>query len=163
MRVIQAQTLTAVEIEHEADAKTKRDILGKLMITIVGALPAIAFSDYADYAVRERVSEGLNLAGAAKTLVNDNVKKAVPDFSKGWTGQELNGLTHFVGTIKISPSTGVITIIYTEQAKNISMTLTPYADGTNLVAGTIPFEAIRWRCAVGDAGNNKYVPTNCRV
>jgi len=141
----------------------KGHVLGKLMITIIGILPAIAFSECPGHVIRERVSEGLNLATAAKTLVSDNVKKAAPELSKGWTSQRMSGLTHFVNSIWVNPSSGVITIMYTEQANNIRIMLIPSADGASLVAGTTPFEAISWRCAVANASDDKYVPSNCRV
>ena len=138
-------------------------MLGKLMIAFIGISPAIAFSDNAGHAIREKVNAGLNIAGAAKTLVNDNVKKAVPDFSRGWTSQDLSGLNHFVHSIMIDPDSGVITVNYTEQAKKISISLIPSADGADLVAGKTPLEDISWRCAVSNAGDNQYVPDNCRL
>ena len=138
-------------------------MLGKTMIAIIAFSPAIAFSDNQDHAVRERVNAGLNIAGAAKTLVNDNVKNAAPDFSRGWTSQGMSGLNPFVHSIMIDPDSGVITVNYTEQAKKISRSLIPSAGGAGLVAGKTPFEDIIWRCAVSDAGSNKYVPDNCRL
>ena len=130
---------------------------------IIGVVPAIALSDFADYAIRERVNEGLTLAAAAKVLVNDNAKKAVSDFSRGWTAQEMGGLNHFVNSISISPSTGAITIVLSEEAKNIRILLTPSSGGASLVAGMGPFAEISWSCEVGDATFNKYVPQNCRA
>ena len=143
--------------------KRHGDILGKLMIGIIGISPAIAFSDNEDHAIRERVSAGLNLAGAAQTLVNDNVRKASPDFSRGWTSQKLSGLNHFIDSIRIDSTSGVITVNYTERAKKISISLTPTAGGEGLVAGRTPFEDISWRCAVSKADDNKFVPDSCRL
>ena len=138
-------------------------MLGKAMIAIVALAPAIAFSDNQDHAIREKVSAGLNIAGAAQTLVNDNIRKAAPDFSRGWTSQELSGLNNFINFIRIDPATGVITVNYTEQAKKISISLIPSAGGTGLIAGRTPSEDISWRCAVSNAGDNKYVPDDCRL
>jgi len=109
------------------------------------------------------VNQGLNIAGAAQTLVSDNVRKAAPDFSKGWTSQELSGLNPFLRSVRIDPDTGVITVNYTEQAKEIIIKLTPSAGGAGLVGGTTPLEDISWRCAVSNPGANKYVPDDCRV
>jgi type IV pilus assembly protein PilA len=141
----------------------KGEVLGKSLIAILAIAPAIAFAENADHAVRERVSQGLNIAGAAKTLVSDNVRKAAPDFSKGWTSQELSGLNAIVHSVKIDPDTGVITVNYTEQAKKIIISLTPSAGGTGLVAGTTPLEDISWHCAVSNPSVNKYVPDDCRM
>jgi len=141
----------------------KGGLLSKSMIAIIGISPAIAFADNSGHAIRDKVNQGLNIAGAAQTLVSDNVRRAAPDFSRGWTSQELSGLNHFVHSIMINPATGVITVNYTEQAKKISISLIPSAGGAGLVAGKTPLEDISWRCAVSDASNNKFVPDNCRM
>jgi type IV pilus assembly protein PilA len=138
-------------------------MLGKLMIAVVGVSPAIAFSDNQDHAIRERVSAGLNIAGAAQTLVNDNMHKASSDFSRGWTSQGLKRLNPVVDTIRIDPASGVITVSYSELANGVSVTLTPSADGAGLVAGQVPLEDISWRCSVDNASNEKYVPEFCRM
>ena len=141
----------------------KGGLLGKSMIAIIAISPAIVFADNPGHAIRDKVNQGLNIAGAAQTLVHDNVRKAAPDFSKGWTSQEMSGLNHFVHSIMINPATGVITVNYTEQAKKISLSLIPSAGGAGLVAGKTPLEDISWQCAVSDASNNKFVPDNCRM
>jgi len=143
--------------------KQQEGMLANLMIAIIALTPSVAFSGNEEHAVRERVSEGLNIAGAAQTLVKDNARKAVPDFSQGWTSQELSGLNQFINSIRIDPASGVITVTYTELARQISISLTPSADGAGLVAGRIPSEDISWRCVVSDAGDNKFVPDNCRL
>jgi len=141
----------------------KGGVLGKSLIAIIAISPAIAFSDEQGHAIRDKVNQGLNIAGAAKTLVNDNMRKAAPDFSKGWTSQELSGLNAIVHSVKIDPDTGVITVNYTEQAKKIIISLTPSAGGAGLVAGTTPLEDISWHCAVSSPSANKYVPDDCRM
>ena len=73
---IHTQTLTVREIEHETTAK--KGMLGKSMIAIIGISPAIAFSDNLDHVIRDKVNQGLNVAGAAKTLVSDNVRRRLP-------------------------------------------------------------------------------------
>ena len=143
--------------------KQKGEMLGKMILAAFAIAPAAAFSENADHAIRERVNQGLNIAGAAKTLVSDNVRKAVPDFSRGWTSQEMSGLNQIINTIRIDPATGVITVNYTEQAKKIILTLIPSAGGARLVAGTTPLEEISWQCAVSNASANKYVPDDCRM
>ena len=144
-------------------ALQKKGVLSKSMIAIIGISPAIAFSDNLDHVIRDKVNQGLSIAGAAQTLVSDNVRSAAPDFSKGWTSQELSGLNPYLRSVKIDPDTGVITVNYTEQAKKISISLIPSAGGAGLVAGKTPLEDISWQCAVSDASNNKFVPDNCRM
>jgi len=137
--------------------------LGRSLIAIIAISPAIAFSDDQGHAIRDNVNRGLSIAGAAQTLVSDNVRKAAPDFSKGWTSQELSGLNAIVHSVKIDPASGVITVNYTEQAKKIIISLTPSAGGAGLVAGTTPLEDISWHCAVSNPSVNKYVPDDCRM
>ena len=40
-----------------------------IVVAIIGILAAIAIPAYQDYTIRSQVSEGLNLASAAKTAV----------------------------------------------------------------------------------------------
>jgi len=43
-----------------------------IVVAIIGILAAVALPAYQDYTIRARVSEGLNLAGSAKSLVADS-------------------------------------------------------------------------------------------
>src|ERR671912_535767 len=44
-----------------------------IVVAIIGILAAIALPAYQDYTIRARVSEGLVVAGAAKTTVSENI------------------------------------------------------------------------------------------
>lgn len=141
-----------------------------IVVAIIGILAAIAVPAYQDYTVRAKVSEGLSLAGAAKTTVAENAASAAP-FAAGYTSP----VTKNVSGISINQTTGVITITYTAAAGGATnantITLTPsYKGGTNgttvtALAGTandsvVPTNAIEWTCA--GTMPTKYRPSNCR-
>ena len=137
-------------------------IFGLLMVIFIGTVPAIALSDGADNTVRYGVNQGLTIAAAAKNVVKDNIKKGEPDLSKGWIAQYLRKLNPTVDSVKIDPSTGKISISFSEQTKNIGITLTPSVAGENIVVGNTSPDDINWRCIVSDVSYNKYVPSDCR-
>ena len=131
-----------------------------IVVAIIGILAAIAVPAYQDYTVRAKVSEGLVLASAAKTTVAENAANANADLSLGW---DFANPTDVVDTIEVDTDNGTITVTYTAVAQSIVVTLTPEAGGAAIAAGTAPTDAIEWVCAVDDAANNRYVPSNCRI
>ena len=137
-------------------------IIGILMVVFIGTVPAIALSDGADNTVRYGVNQGLTIAAAAKHVVKDNIKKGETDLSRGWIAQYLKKLNPTVDSVKIDPSTGKISISFSEQTKNIGITLTPSVAGKNIMVGNTSPDDVNWRCTVSDVGYNKYVPSDCR-
>lgn len=131
-----------------------------IVVAIIGILAAIAIPAYQDYIVRARVTEGLNLASAAETTVAENAENGQTNLVLGWTAPQS---TTNVSTVAVDSSTGVITVTYTPAAKSVVLTMTPSVDGSGLTAGTVPSDAITWKCAVSDATNDRYVPSNCRI
>lgn len=128
-----------------------------IVVAIIGILAAVAIPAYQDYTVRARVTEGLSLASSAKVAVSENAMNGAADLSAGWTQPSA---TSNVSSVAVASNTGVITITYTSQAQNVSITLTPQTSGGALVAGTVPTDSITWSCdTTTDA---KYVPAECR-
>ncbi|HZR02500.1 MAG TPA: pilin [Burkholderiales bacterium] len=132
-----------------------------IVVAIIGILAAIAVPAYQDYTVRARVTEGLVLGSAAKNTIAENAAAGAADLALGWTAPSA---TKAVQSVAVNSNTGVITITYTAAAQAVVLNLTPESPvGTALAAGTVPTDAITWKCEVTDATKNKYVPANCRI
>ena len=85
-----------------------------IVVAIIGILAAIAIPAYQDYAIRAKVTEGLNLADSAKTAVAESfqsggltgLKAAAASWNLAFTP------TKYVTTIKVGTGTGVIVVSY---------------------------------------------------
>ena len=129
-----------------------------IVIAIIGILAAIAIPAYQDYIVRTKISEGLNMAGAAKlavaetydstgTLPADNGAAGLP------TATSITG--SYVTSITVT--TGVVDILY-----NSSVGGNPTANATTMTLTPSTSEgSMMWDCTGGMA--NKYRPANCRT
>ena len=128
-----------------------------IVIAIIGILAAIAIPAYQDYIVRSKVSEGLNMAGAAKLAVAETYDSAgsFPD------DNDAAGL----------PAAGSITGTYVSQIEVISNVVTityngsvggnpPASNTTMLLTASATEGSMMWLCTGTMA--NKYKPSNCR-
>ena len=153
-----------------------------IVVAIIGILAAVALPAYQDYTVRAKVTEGLSLAGAAKTAVSENAANGAP-FASGWT---LPGATKNVNDVAVDTTTGRITITYTTAiaaSGSNTLILNP-VDGTTASgaalagtssASTVPTTgSVTWICASTGSLNananiakgtiaDKYVPAACRT
>lgn len=135
-----------------------------IVIAILGILIAIALPAYQDYSIRAKVSEGLNLAAAAKLAVSES-RFATGEFPTdnsiaGYGGAD----TDIVDSIEVGTG-GEITITYAQPSEiaNDTLVLTPTLVSGNQVAS--------WACNAENSTKNggtagtlpgKYAPANCR-
>ena len=151
-----------------------------IVIAIIGILAAIAIPQYQDYVTRSKITEGLNLAAAAKTAVAETLQSngSMPSVGNSASPNSFGLPTNvsiagkYVYSVTVAGGTGRITIVYDKAVgggvtSGDALTLTP---STNAGSG-----GIVWAC-----GNNtvkaggvtatgasttvpsKFLPANCR-
>jgi type IV pilus assembly protein PilA len=155
-----------------------------IVVAIIGILAAIAIPAYQDYTVRAKVTEGLNLADAAKTAVAEAFQSGGLTPGLAAAAQSWNSSftpSKYVSSISIAAGTGAIKITYNSAnigplvaGSNVLM-LTPNIGGA-LLAATATGN-IDWACTSAGGttataqtltpvpGGNvptKYVPSNCK-
>ena len=115
-----------------------------IVVAIIGILAAIAIPAYQDYTVRAQISEGLNLAAAAKAAVAETyLNRGTAPATRTAAGMTPNASdTNGKYVTSIEVDNGVITIQYggDEVNQNIldeTLQLVPYVTPDNSVA---------WRC-----------------
>jgi type IV pilus assembly protein PilA len=131
-----------------------------IVIAILGILMAIAIPAYQDYTVRAKVSEGMNVAGAAKLAVAET-RQTVGHFPNNNTSYGLPSAASIRGNnvdqVAVGGS-GVITITYSDAAGG------PLATKTLLLTPTMGNNdgSVTWDCKTGGNVAAKYRPAACR-
>lgn len=148
-----------------------------IVVAIIGILAAIAIPAYQDYTIRAQVSEGLNLAAAAKAAISESFLNTgtapATRTAAGMSSAATDTSGKYVSALQVAA--GQIQVTYGNDANNTIngniLTITPYLSNDNSVvwvcglsappAGTVgPMTG--GPAAGGTTVPAQYLPASCR-
>ena len=130
------------------------------VVAVIGILLTIALPTYADYSARAKVTEGISLAGAAKTAVSEyrlSTSQWPSDNAAAGLPAPASITGHDVGSITVSGA-GLITVRFASMDPALhakTLVLTPTYSGGSMT----------WSCnsgATADGLDEQYLPADCR-
>ena len=128
-----------------------------IVVAIIGILAAIAIPMYLDYTTRSQISEGLTVAGGAKSAVTEYYQDrgAFPT-NNAQAGLDAPGniIGNYVTSVSVNAD--IITIMYGNDAH-------PFINGEIVTLTAIDHQgSVGWVCASGGVIQTKHMPSSCR-
>lgn len=125
-----------------------------IVVAIIGILAAVALPAYQDYTKRSHVSEGLALAGGAKTAVTEYYSSnGVWPTNNAAAGIAPKGSIVGNAVKEVAVDNSKITVTFnTKVAHNGKLTL----------QGSSAGGSVTWKCGADGDVDSKYRPSNCR-
>jgi len=146
-----------------------------IVVAIIGILAAIAIPAYQDYTIRAQVTEGLTMAGPAKTSIAEYfASNGTTPANNATAGLGVDTTIQGKYVSQLDVTTGSIVVKYGNNANvNLAgtvLTLVPYTDVNNDISwicgkqATIPagLTLAAGTTAVATTVVTKYLPSSCR-
>ena len=133
-----------------------------IVVAIIGILAAVAIPAYQDYTIRAKVTEGLGLAGAAKTAVAETYSsKGTAPTTNASAG--IASAASIVGNSVASVAVGTAGLITITYKTNLGGS--PSANGLAvMLKPSFGAGGVTWDCTsvAGTTMPAKYMPAQCR-
>ncbi len=128
-----------------------------IVVAIIGLLAVLAIPAYTDYSIRAQISEGLNLAGSAKTSVTEYYQdRSLIPTDNAEAGLEAPGSITGKYVASVSVNGAVVSIQYGNDA-NAQIT------GQTITLTAIDnIGSMSWVCASGGIIQLNHLPAVCR-
>ena len=133
-----------------------------IVVAIIGILAAIAIPAYSDYTIRAKVSEGLNLASAAKSAVSEyRISQGAWPTGNSSAGLSTSIKSKYVRSVLVSGGGAAISPI----TVTFTNTLDADTNGDTLIFNpSFTGATVDWTCSNTAVAtlDSKYRPANCR-